>query len=33
MNLIYAHRGSSAQYAEHTRAAYLQAISDGADGV
>lgn len=33
MTLIYAHRGSSAQYAEHTRAAYLQAISDGADGV
>lgn len=30
---IYAHRGSSAAYAEHTRAAYLQALSDGADGV
>lgn len=30
---IYAHRGSSAAFAEHTRAAYLQAISDGADGV
>lgn len=30
---IFAHRGSSAAYAEHTRAAYLQAISDGADGV
>ncbi|NYE96111.1 glycerophosphoryl diester phosphodiesterase [Psychromicrobium silvestre] len=33
MTLIYAHRGSSARYAEHTRAAYLQAIADGADGV
>jgi glycerophosphoryl diester phosphodiesterase len=31
--LVYAHRGASAQYAEHTRAAYLQAIADGADGV
>ncbi len=31
--LIYAHRGSSARFAEHTRAAYLQAIADGADGV
>lgn len=31
--MIFAHRGSSAAYAEHTRAAYLQAISDGADGV
>lgn len=30
---IFAHRGSSAAHAEHTRAAYLQAISDGADGV
>ena len=30
---IFAHRGSSAAYAEHTRAAYLQAIADGADGV
>ena len=30
---IYAHRGSSAAFAEHTRAAYLQAIDDGADGV
>lgn len=30
---IYAHRGASAQFAEHTRAAYLQAIADGADGV
>ncbi|MGO4492240.1 glycerophosphodiester phosphodiesterase [Arthrobacter sp. 2YAF22_2] len=31
--LIYAHRGSSAAFAEHTRAAYLQAIADGVDGV
>lgn len=31
--LIYAHRGSSERFAEHTRAAYLQAIADGADGV
>jgi glycerophosphoryl diester phosphodiesterase len=31
--LIYAHRGSSGQYAEHTRAAYLQALADGVDGV
>lgn len=30
---VYAHRGSSAAFAEHTRAAYLQAIDDGADGV
>ncbi|WP_427016156.1 glycerophosphodiester phosphodiesterase family protein [Pseudarthrobacter sp. P1] len=30
---IYAHRGSSDQFAEHTRAAYLQALADGADGV
>lgn len=30
---IYAHRGSSAAFAEHTRAAYLQALADGADGV
>ncbi|WP_223944470.1 glycerophosphodiester phosphodiesterase family protein [Arthrobacter sp. StoSoilB20] len=30
---VYAHRGASAAYAEHTRAAYLQAIADGADGV
>ncbi|MBD8042275.1 glycerophosphodiester phosphodiesterase [Arthrobacter sp. Sa2BUA2] len=32
-SLIYAHRGSSGAYAEHTRAAYLQALADGADGV
>ncbi|WP_284975852.1 glycerophosphodiester phosphodiesterase family protein [Arthrobacter sp. efr-133-TYG-104] len=31
--MVYAHRGSSAMFAEHTRAAYLQAIQDGADGV
>ncbi|MDR6504926.1 glycerophosphodiester phosphodiesterase family protein [Arthrobacter oryzae] len=31
--LVYAHRGSSAAFAEHTRAAYLQAIAEGADGV
>jgi glycerophosphoryl diester phosphodiesterase len=31
--VIFAHRGSSGTYAEHTRAAYLQALADGADGV
>src|SRR3954466_16229077 len=31
--LVYAHRGSSGAFAEHTRAAYVQAIADGADGV
>ncbi|MET3922904.1 glycerophosphodiester phosphodiesterase family protein [Arthrobacter sp. UYEF20] len=31
--LVYAHRGSSEAFAEHTRAAYLQAIAEGADGV
>ena len=30
---ILAHRGASAQYPEHTRAAYVQALLDGADGV
>lgn len=30
---MYAHRGASAQFAEHTRAAYFQALADGADGV
>ena len=30
--LVYAHRGASARFAEHTRAAYLQALADGADG-
>ena len=31
--IVYAHRGSSAAYPEHTRAAYVQALRDGADGV
>ncbi|MFC9334081.1 glycerophosphodiester phosphodiesterase [Arthrobacter sp. NPDC057009] len=31
--LVYAHRGASADFAEHTRAAYLRALADGADGV
>ncbi|APF40895.1 glycerophosphodiester phosphodiesterase [Neomicrococcus aestuarii] len=31
--LFFAHRGSSATYAENTRAAYLHAIAEGADGV
>lgn len=31
--LVFAHRGSSARYAEHTRAAYLHALAEGADGV
>jgi glycerophosphoryl diester phosphodiesterase len=31
--LVYAHRGASAHFAEHTRAAYLRALADGADGV
>ncbi|MCG2624277.1 glycerophosphodiester phosphodiesterase [Arthrobacter sp. I2-34] len=30
---VFAHRGASEQYAENTRAAFLQAIADGADGV
>jgi glycerophosphoryl diester phosphodiesterase len=30
---VYAHRGASAAFAEHTRAAYLKALADGADGV
>lgn len=30
---IVAHRGASEQYAEHTRAAYLQAVAEGADGL
>lgn len=33
MQNVYAHRGSSGAYAENTRAAYLQAIADGADGI
>jgi len=32
-SIIYAHRGASGAFAEHTRAAYLQALADGADGV
>ncbi|MFF2842158.1 glycerophosphodiester phosphodiesterase family protein [Paenarthrobacter sp. NPDC057981] len=31
--MVFAHRGASAAFAEHTRAAYLKAIADGADGV
>ena len=31
--LVYAHRGSSKAYAENTRAAYMQALVDGADGI
>lgn len=31
--LVFAHRGASHQYAEHTRAAFLQALAEGADGV
>lgn len=31
--LVFAHRGASGAFAEHTRAAYLQALADGADGV
>ncbi|MFI7741339.1 glycerophosphodiester phosphodiesterase [Kocuria rhizosphaericola] len=31
--IVYAHRGSSAAFPEHTRAAYVQALLDGADGV
>jgi len=31
--LIYAHRGSSEAFAENTRAAFLQALADGADGI
>lgn len=30
---FFAHRGSSRRFAEHTRAAYQQAIVDGADGL
>ncbi|WP_158437769.1 glycerophosphodiester phosphodiesterase [Naasia lichenicola] len=30
---LIAHRGASAAFPEHTRAAYLQAIADGADGL
>ena len=31
--LVFAHRGASAAVAEHTLAAYVQALDDGADGV
>ncbi|WP_404288658.1 glycerophosphodiester phosphodiesterase [Glutamicibacter arilaitensis] len=31
--LFYAHRGSSHRYAENTRAAYLQAMDERADGI
>lgn len=31
--LVYAHRGASARWPEHTRVAYDQALADGADGV
>lgn len=31
--LVFAHRGASDRYAEHTRAAFLQALAEGADGV
>ncbi|MBB4736374.1 glycerophosphodiester phosphodiesterase family protein [Micrococcus cohnii] len=31
--LVIAHRGASADHAEHTRAAYLRALDDGADGL
>jgi glycerophosphoryl diester phosphodiesterase len=31
--LVFAHRGSSETLPEHTLAAYLQAIEDGADGL
>jgi glycerophosphoryl diester phosphodiesterase len=31
--LLIAHRGASATWPEHTRAAYLQALADGADGL
>jgi len=30
---LFAHRGSSARFPEHTRAAYQQALDDGADGI
>ena len=30
---VFAHRGASTQYAEHTRAAYAHALAVGADGV
>ena len=30
---VYAHRGSSGLFPEHTRAAYLRALEEGADGI
>ncbi|MDN5858165.1 MAG: glycerophosphodiester phosphodiesterase [Pseudonocardia sp.] len=33
MTIVYAHRGASARFPEHTRVAYEQAVADGADGV
>lgn len=30
---VFAHRGASGVYAEHSRAAYVQALNDGADGL
>ncbi|MGO3153659.1 MAG: glycerophosphodiester phosphodiesterase [Galactobacter sp.] len=33
MTRLFAHRGSSRRYPENTRASYLQAIADGADGI
>ncbi|MCO1338656.1 glycerophosphodiester phosphodiesterase [Kocuria polaris] len=33
MYTVYAHRGSSGMYPEHTRAAYLHALAEGADGI
>jgi glycerophosphoryl diester phosphodiesterase len=32
-HLVFAHRGASGQFAEHTRAAFLQALAEGAHGV
>lgn len=31
--VVFAHRGASGRFAEHTRAAYLQALAEGTDGV
>lgn len=31
--VLFAHRGASADFPEHTRAAYLEAIAQGADGI
>ncbi|GAB3543034.1 glycerophosphodiester phosphodiesterase [Arthrobacter tecti] len=32
-HLVFAHRGASHRYAEHTRAAFQQALAEGADGI